>query len=182
MTTSATGRAADRRVDVLVISGSMGSGKTTVLGEISDLLKAARIPHAAIDLDWLAEGWTTPGTSGDLMFQNLAAVWANYAAAGVTRAVISEPIESAAIRRAIEHAIPGARIVICRLRATVSTMEQRVRVREPGMLQERYTARVAELEAILDSAAAEDFSVTNEDRPITDVAREILQRAGWTTE
>ena len=180
MTTTESRPAADRRVDVLVISGSMGSGKTTVLGEISDLLKADQIPHAAIDLDWLAEGWTTPGTAGDLMFENLAAVWTNYAAAGVSRAVITEPIESAATLRGIERAIPGAHIVICRLRAQISTMEHRVRMREPGMLQESYAARVAELELILDRTMLEHFSVDNDHRPVTDVAHEILTRAGWS--
>jgi hypothetical protein len=61
----------------------------------------------------------------------------------------------------------------------MAVMQQRVRVRDPGMLRDRYVARVAALEAILDAAAIEDFSVTNEDRSITDVAREILDRAGW---
>ena len=46
---------------VLVISGSMGSGKTTVLGEASDLLGAAEIIHAAIDLDSLALGHLPAG-------------------------------------------------------------------------------------------------------------------------
>jgi hypothetical protein len=32
---------------------------------------------------------------------------------------------------------------------------------------------------ILDAAAIEDVSATNEDRSITDVAREFLDRAGW---
>src|SRR5690349_23304571 len=41
---------------VLVISGSMGAGKTTVLGEASDLLAASGIEHAAIDLDTLSIG------------------------------------------------------------------------------------------------------------------------------
>ena len=36
---------------VLLISGSMGSGKTTVMGEASDLLREMSISHAAIDLD-----------------------------------------------------------------------------------------------------------------------------------
>ena len=40
-------------VPVLVISGSMGSGKTTVLSEASGLLAEASIPHAALDLDCL---------------------------------------------------------------------------------------------------------------------------------
>src|SRR5260370_15320426 len=34
-----------------VVSDSMGSGKTSVLGETSDLLTANGIVHAAIDLD-----------------------------------------------------------------------------------------------------------------------------------
>jgi len=38
-------------VRALVITGSMGSGKTTILGEASDLLAAAGIPHGTIDLD-----------------------------------------------------------------------------------------------------------------------------------
>ena len=41
-------------VPLLVISGSMGTGKTTVLSEASDVLSEAGIAHAAIDLDWLA--------------------------------------------------------------------------------------------------------------------------------
>jgi|SRR5688572_11422953 len=41
-------------VKVLVISGAMGTGKTTVLGEVSDVLAARAIPHAAIDLDAVA--------------------------------------------------------------------------------------------------------------------------------
>jgi len=38
-------------VSVIVISGSMGSGKTTVLGEASDILAAHSLVHAAIDMD-----------------------------------------------------------------------------------------------------------------------------------
>jgi ABC-type uncharacterized transport system fused permease/ATPase subunit len=39
--------------DALLITGSMGSGKTTVLSEASDLLTVRNIPHASIDLDAL---------------------------------------------------------------------------------------------------------------------------------
>ena len=41
-------------VPLLVISGSLGTGKTTVLYEATDLLSEAGIAHAAIDLDCLA--------------------------------------------------------------------------------------------------------------------------------
>ena len=58
-------------------------------------------------------------------------------------------------------------------------MQQRIRLREPGMLQEQFVARIGELEASLDAGRVEDFSVQNDGRSVTEVAREILVRAGW---
>ncbi len=58
-------------------------------------------------------------------------------------------------------------------------MRQRIRVREPGMLQQKFVTRVAELEASLDATGVEDFSVDNDSGSVTDVAREVLVRAGW---
>ena len=54
-----------------------------------------------------------------------------------------------------------------------------MRTREPGVLREAFVARVTELEALLDEAKVEDFSLDNSDRAVTDVAREMLGRAGW---
>src|SRR5215831_11302396 len=39
--------------ELLIITGSMGSGKSTVRGAATDLLTLRGIPHAAIDLDTL---------------------------------------------------------------------------------------------------------------------------------
>lgn len=58
-------------------------------------------------------------------------------------------------------------------------MQQRVLSREPGMLQDTFVARVAELDALLDASHVEDFSLLNHEGAITDVARELLVRAGW---
>jgi ABC-type uncharacterized transport system YnjBCD ATPase subunit len=166
-------------VHVIVISGSMGSGKTTVLAEASDVLAASGVVHAAIDMDLLSLGHLPAAASHDLMIRNLAAVWNNYAAAGVTRLLLSEALDTAAKRERIREAVPGAEIAVCRLRAKLETMQQRVRLREPGMLQEQFVARVAELDASLDAGCVEDFSVENDGRSVTAVAREVLLRAGW---
>lgn len=163
---------------VLVISGSMGSGKTTVLGEASDLLTKAGIAHAAIDVDALSIGLIPDGPE-DLNTRNLAAIWTNYAAAGVERLMIAEALDTAAKLDEIRRAIPNADVVVCRLRAGVDTMQQRVRIREPGMLQAEFVNRVEALEASLDRARIEDFRVDNDGRGVTEVAREVLARAGW---
>ena len=76
-------------VKVIVVSGSMGSGKTTVLGEASDILSARGVVHAAIDLDAMGSALLPDAVSCDVTYRNLAAVWANYAAMGVNRGCCS---------------------------------------------------------------------------------------------
>jgi hypothetical protein len=58
-------------------------------------------------------------------------------------------------------------------------MQRRVQMRELGLQQREYVARVADLNAILDRARLEDFTVVNQDRSLTEVAHEMLVRAGW---
>ena len=167
-------------ISVVIITGSMGAGKTTILGEVSDLLSAAGIVHAAIDLDALGIGLLPDGGPTDLVYRNLHAVWNNYSSAGVGRLVLASALEEAHdVERIRASVSPVSNLVICRLKADVSTMQRRVAEREPGMLQARFVARTAELEAVLDRANVEDFSVVNENRSPTDVARELLERAGW---
>jgi hypothetical protein len=80
----------------------------------------------------------------------------------------------------LRDAVGATELVVCRLMAPLTTMDQRVRVREPGIWQQKYVDRIAILEDVLDKASVQDFSVVNDgSRPVTDVAREILQRAGW---
>lgn len=148
------------------------------MGEISDLLTAADIRHAAIELDSLALGHFPPGVE-DLQSRNFAAMWHHFAALGISRLVVSGAIDSDARRDDILSAVPTARLLICRLRARLETMEVRVRLREPGILQEQFVKRVRVLEAALDAAGLEDFAVDNDGRSITDVARDVLRHAKW---
>jgi hypothetical protein len=167
-------------VPVLVITGTMGSGKTTMLGEASDLLTDRGIVHVAIDLDTLGMGHL-PGTSwADLPYRNLASVWQNYAAAGGKRLLVAEAVENIRELNRIRDAIPNGQVIVCRLRAALGTMQSRVSQREPGMCRDAFIARVAELDAILDAASIEHFSVTTDSgRSITEVAVEMLSLAQW---
>jgi hypothetical protein len=58
-------------------------------------------------------------------------------------------------------------------------MERRIKERESGASQREYVARVAKLNVILDRARLEDFSISSENRSITEIAREMLVRGGW---
>ena len=113
------------------------------------------------------------------MFDNLAAVWPVYAAAGADRLVAAQPVVERAQLQRYREAIPGAEPVVCNLEASIETMEERLRVRETGLLAELGT-RPGPFADILRRAHAEDFTVDNgAGRYITDVAREVLNGAGW---
>ncbi len=115
-------------ISVLIITGPVGVGKTTValeIGSIGSLLEQAGIPHAVVDLDSLA--WLYPAPADDqfnnhLAFRNLAAVWDNYAKTGIQRLVIARVIESRDELAWYHEAIPDAEITIVRLRASEATL------------------------------------------------------------
>src|SRR6266853_4051370 len=162
-------------ITALLITGSMGSGKTTVLSEASDLLIARNIPHASIDVDALGTAHLPPTLQNNqLMYQNLQSVWENYAHAGVTRLLLARAIENRAELKQCRNAVSGAQIVICRLTASLKTMQHRIQTREIGTLQNTFIAKVGELNSILDRAHLEDFSISNENRSVTEVAHEML--------
>ena len=165
---------------LLIITGTMGAGKTTVLGEASDILALRHIVHAAIDLDALGLAHLPSATGNDaVMYKNLQAVSKNYASLGVSRLLLARAIEDRAQLELCRSAVSATNTLICRLIASLEKMQQRVKMRETGALQLEYVARVAKLNAILDRAQLEDFRVTNENHALNDVAHELLVKAGW---
>ena len=167
--------------NLLVISGSMGSGKTTVQSEASDLLVRAEVPHAAIDLDWLSVMHPSPAGGGDrLMLQNLAAIWPIYAEGGAERLIVATVVGHRSDLEGLRSAIPGAVPKVCLLKSPRSTRLRRLRIREPGLFQREAMRKTTELDEVLGRAGVEDFSVDNDDgRSVTEVAREVLHRVGW---
>lgn len=165
---------------LLIITGAMGAGKTSVLGEASDILTLHYIAHAAIDVDALGLAYlpTAPGND-EVMYGNLRSVCVNYASLGVTRFLLARAVESRAELDLFRGIVLATNTVVCRLTANIETMERRVKERESGVSQREYVARVAKLNVILDGARLEDFSISSENRSITEVAHQMLVRAGW---
>ena len=75
--------------------------------------------------------------------------------------------------------VSATNTVVCRITASLAVMKQRVKMRESGMLQAQFVARVEKLNSILDRARLEDFVVTNENRSLDEVAHEMLVNARW---
>lgn len=170
-------------VPVLLITGPVGVGKTSVLGEVTELLEAAGVPFAAVDLDNLS--WCYPTPAGDdrfrsgLTFQNLAAIWTNFKSAGAQRLVIARVVERRAELDRYRDAVPGAEITVVRLEASGPTLQRRVAQREIGIGREWHANRATELADIMERARIEDLLVKTDGRSVNEIAREILARVGW---
>jgi len=113
------------------------------------------------------------------MYSNLQSVCDNYASLGVRRLLLARAMEDRAELELCRRVVSAKNTVVCRLTAGIEAMQQRVRTRETGVAQRKYVARVAELDVILDRARLEDFTVANENRSLTEVAHEMLVKAGW---
>lgn len=166
---------------VLVVNGTVGSGKTTVVDEIAGVLRRADVPHAAVDRDWLCTSWPHP--PGDrfneaTFLRNLRLVWSTAAASGARHLVVAGVLESHRDRDRYEAALPGARLTVCRLRAPLDERRRRIARREFGPSLEWHLHRTGELEAILDAAGVDDVEVENMGDP-TAVAHAVLAAAGW---
>jgi hypothetical protein len=167
---------------LLIITGTMGAGKTAVLAEASDILALRHIAHAAIDLDALGLVHLPSAASSDgVMYRNLQSACKNYASLGVRRFLLARAMENRAELELCHGVVSAKNMVVCRLTASIEAMQHRVKMRESGVSQRGYVARVAKLNVILDRARLEDFTVTNENRPLTEVAHEMLVKAGWVS-
>jgi hypothetical protein len=163
-----------------MITGTMGAGKTAVLGEASDILAQRQIVNAAIDLDALGLAYLPSAAPADgVMHDNLRSICGNHTSLGVERFLVARAVEDAAQLHLLREIVPAGNTAVCRLTASMEIMKRRVMTREAGISQQDYVARVEELNAILDQAHLEDFSVVNENRSLADVAFEMLVTAGW---
>lgn len=157
----------------------MGAGKTAVLGEASDILARRNIVHAAIDLDALGLAHLSSQPSDDVMYANLRAVCRNYAATGVQRFLLARAIEDETQLKLCRESVGANDVHVCRLIAGLQTMQRRVEARDSGLLQKQYAQRVQQLNDILERARLEHFTVANDGSRLTEVATEMLIKAGW---
>jgi len=167
-------------VPVLALSGSVGVGKTAVLIEIHDILESAHIPHGCVERDALGYSYPAQGRFNEgIIERNLACVARTFIESGATRVVIAGVIESRSDLDSYRRSIPGAEIVVCRLTGDLELRRERLRAREIGAGLNWHLARTEELDTIQDASRVANFTVDNGQRPIREVAEEVLRRAEW---
>lgn len=170
-------------IPTVLVTGTVGSGKTSVADEIAVLLNEQDLRFALLDLDWLCQAYPPPPDDlhrTGLMFKNLGAVWPNFRERGIDYLILAHVLEQRQDLDRYTEAIPEADITVVRVVAPPELIAARLKRREVGSMHEHMMKLTAEVTALLDAAGVEDFSVTNDDRPVSVVAKEVMTRLGWS--
>lgn len=177
-------------MQLLLITGPAGVGKSTLSWELSAQLATAQVAHAVVETDELDRVFPHPkreeldrlwpGTV-DVSSVNLAAIWSTYRALGHTRLIMSGVMLHPAFdRRWILAAIPDAEITVVRLAVSEPALLARLAQREIG------SGAQAQAERSLGQArrmAGENTEglivVPTDDRTPVELARIVLKETGW---
>jgi len=166
----------------LLLTGTVGAGKTTTASAVGDLLRERGVPHAVVDLDELRRAWPAPPDdpfNSELERANLAAVAANHRRAGAERLVLAGVVETPAMRAVYERCV-GLPIVVCRLRVDLGRVRERLVGRHaPGVERDWHLHRSGELDRVLDDEEPADVVVDVADDPPAVVAAMVLNSIGW---
>ncbi len=169
----------ERPTEVIFIGGRSGVGKTSVAAEASHLLARAEVRHAVIEGDNLDQAYPQPWREGiDLAGRNLAAIWQNYRAIGYSRLLYTNTVSVLEIR-ALSAALGGqVRSFGVLLTAADETATRRLAQRERGSALDDHRERSTRTAVRLDTASTA-YRVATDGRSLTDIATEILSKAGW---
>lgn len=179
-------------IQILLLGGASGTGKTSVGWEVSAILERRGVAHCVIDGDTL--GHIFPAPQGDpsrsrIVERNLASVWSGFAEVGQTRLVYTNTVsvlEEEMIRRAVvgSGADGGASIEIevtgVVLTACARTVAQRLARRETGAQVDLHIDRSLRAAMLLQQRSPVGTVVIATDgRPVEDIARDVLVATGW---
>ncbi len=170
------------RREVIIVTGPIGVGKTTMLGHLAAHLTERGVAHSLIDMDWLRAAWPRPENDpyhSALGYRNLADVVRNAIAVGSTHFVIADVVETRGQQSRYEAAIPEAVVTIVRLTADIEVIRRRIAYRAGGDPDPWEGNRAAELIEIMSTNNVADLVIDTTDRTPQQVASDILARLDW---
>jgi hypothetical protein len=167
------------RIPGLLLTGTVGAGKTSVAVEIGERLEAAGVPYSAIDLDWLC--WISPAAERhrsvhDVLLEALGAVWPVHRAAGVQRLIMARGLRTPAEIDGVRAAVPDVDVQVVRLAVDHEVVRRRLHERDTGA----QLAQHLELLEQLDPGPLPGVHQVANTGNLTTCVDEVLQRIRWS--
>ena len=168
-------------MDVVVLSGTVGAGKTTVAAALRTVLLARG--HEACDLDVDELAHRTPPAADDpfnerAVVRHLRSMRAHWHEAGIEVLILPRVIEDAAQLDDYADAL-GVPVRVVRLEAPASIRRDRLLARhEPGPDLDWHLARTDVLAGLLERVDV-DLVVVNHGRAASEVAAQVADLLGY---
>ncbi len=166
---------------ILLLTGTVGTGKTIVASAIGDQLADIGLPNAVIDLDWL--GWVNVGDDFHryalLIMQNLLSIWQNYCAVGVEYLVLARAFLHREPVVILTNAFPNTPITIIRLAASHETIRKRLSKRDSDEILREHLAEMEKMDQVMDELHLEHSTVATDSISVAEVARQVINIASW---
>jgi tRNA uridine 5-carbamoylmethylation protein Kti12 len=173
-------------IELLVLNGSPGSGKSTLMDAISEYLRAAKVTCAVIDVDEIARVYLSEERpfewKKEFMWANLKAIWPNYIAIGDIKIIIPCVLDDEVNLEALKDATPDSKLTICKLVVPLEVLKQRVSEREPNdYWRERLNGLVDQYNQQEQSNPGKyaDFEVSTHNKSVEETTIEIITKLGW---
>jgi adenylylsulfate kinase len=167
-------------MNVVVISGTLGAGKTTLMWALGRELTERGYRVAVQDVDCL-RGLIHPPV-GDrfnerIVLAHLRAMIPNWRDVEVEVLILAVVLESPAERARYAEAVADPQMQVVRLDTSESTRRQRLTAREPaGPQLDWHLERTGELDVILRAGNVQDFAVVNEGQSPHSCAVEVANQ------
>jgi hypothetical protein len=170
-------------VELLLIGGRSGAGKTAVALEISARLQALGLAHCHVEGDNLDAAYPRPADDPQgtgLTEANLRALWRTYAGVGHHRLIYVNTVsvlESDLVVRAVGG---NALVVAILLIASDETAHRRLTRRETGRELLTHLGRSRRMAGVLHAEAPQNVHrVRTDGRSVEAVAAEVIRLSGW---
>ncbi|RIJ56607.1 AAA family ATPase [Clavibacter phaseoli] len=170
--------------DAVILTGTVGAGKTTTMHALGALLAERGVPHALVDMD--AVRLLHPANPADpfqqeLALRNLGDLSRNYRQAGARVVVVATVVERAGDLPRHVAALGSHEPLLVRLAVDADIVRARLdaRHRDDAAALAWHRARAPELAAIIDAADLGGVAIDTTSRTPAEVATLVAERIGW---
>ncbi|ALD11834.1 AAA family ATPase [Clavibacter capsici] len=170
--------------DAVILTGTVGAGKTTTMHALGALLGERDVPHALVDGDAVRLLHPAPADDPfqqELELRNLRALARTYREAGARVVLVATVVERSADLPRYAEALGSRAPLVVRLSVDPDAVRARLDARHSGDAAALawHRARAPELAAIIDAAGLGGLAIDTTSRTPAEVATLVADRAGW---